>query len=113
MLDGKQGLAATHKQLWTNPHSQVPEDLPVLSEGYCYSLLFKQPPSPAGSGSGACRGQKRVLDIMELGLQKVVNQRECWELSSCPLEEPHQLLTTDPSLLSTCLLKVRDWAWQW
>lgn len=48
--------------------------------------------------AGACGGQKRALDFLELKLERVVyHQCGCWERNSGPLEEQYVLLTAEPA----------------
>lgn len=46
-----------------------------------------------------CKGQKCVLDHLDLGLQKVMKfPYRCWKLNSSALEELYMILTTELSL---------------
>lgn len=51
---------------------------------------------------GACRGQRRALDHLELELQTVVSPHgECWELNLEPWDGQTVLLTTEPCHVSS------------
>lgn len=43
------------------------------------------------------KGQKRVLDLLELKLQTVVSRMWCWKSNPDPLEEQPVLLVIEPS----------------
>lgn len=54
---------------------------------------------------GACRGQKRTLDPLEVELQMIVS----WELKLGPLEEKPMLLSIDPYLQPPSPSKVENY----
>lgn len=62
----------------------------------CMNVLY------ATGVPGACSGQKKASDPLELELAMAVShsvsQCGCWELSPGPLQEQLALLTAEPSL---------------
>lgn len=58
----------------------------------CMNVLY------ATGVPGACSGQKKASDPLELELGMAESQCGCWELSPGPLQEQLALLTAEPSL---------------